>query len=864
MSSYSSTHLGMVDGGGGGSGSPYNMGGMASALPDPRGPSSTVPRKSGRRAPPPDHKRVSYAHVLAARAEQEVAVDDELAQAQKRLKELKQLISVQSKKNFTLERDVRYLDGRIALLIQNRMQLDDKEARDIAHVMEDADESGARKQQQQVTKFDERRTSLYGNLFYILQTETRYIATLCRRVTLDQMDSLLQTVMFTLYGNQYDSREEYLLLSMFQTVLSHQFDQATDFGSLLRANTPVSRMMTTYTRRGPGQTYLKTLLSERMASLIKHKDLNLEINPVKVYQQILESTGDTDPARSAVTMDEAAAIPEVQALVVPRVRMLLEIATSFLNTIIDSIDSVPYGIRWICKQIKGLAKRKYPEASDWDLCSLIGGFFMLRFVNPAIVTPQAFMLVPSQPSAHPRRTLTLVAKMLQNLANKPSAVKESYMAPLNSWGEQNKDRIQRFLLALTDVSDFYESLELDQYLALSKRDLHITITTNEVFATHALLLKHREFVCQPGSHLDTLLHELGTAAPAQVPRPLNTSHSLPLISRWETEIADSDQLIKTQTDTSPNEALFLDAKSEFVHLLRRVPALVPRTGPLELDRVAELALATAATHDAAVAHMAQRALDMLGDLERAGVVRRRDGYRILAEEVAAELAHLGTLRQKVLAEAGSLETVYRTICEHNEYLISQLDTYKAYLANVRMKTAGAAVASSSGGRKSPFGKSSSSSSGGGSSRSIAAAAEPMPPLGGSSTSQGSSGGFLGALAGAVANATRSGGSSNGGGHVVVSKSFSHAQLERDGVITESNVPEQRKPNITVGVQCPSPGSFLVSLDYKGRDRPILEMDLRLDDLLEKQHDGIMALDLEYIQLSVPRLIQLLNKQFLKR
>ena len=45
--------------------------------------------------------------------------------AQKRLRDLKSKISAQSKKNFVLDRDVRYLDSRIALLIQNRMALDE-------------------------------------------------------------------------------------------------------------------------------------------------------------------------------------------------------------------------------------------------------------------------------------------------------------------------------------------------------------------------------------------------------------------------------------------------------------------------------------------------------------------------------------------------------------------------------------------------------------------------------------------------------------------------------------------------------------------------------------------------------------------
>lgn len=45
--------------------------------------------------------------------------------AQKALRELKAKISSQSKKNFVLEKDVRYLDSRIALLVQNRMALEE-------------------------------------------------------------------------------------------------------------------------------------------------------------------------------------------------------------------------------------------------------------------------------------------------------------------------------------------------------------------------------------------------------------------------------------------------------------------------------------------------------------------------------------------------------------------------------------------------------------------------------------------------------------------------------------------------------------------------------------------------------------------
>lgn len=60
----------------------------------------------------------------------EKACADVCRLAQKILRDLKSKISSQSKKNFVLEKDVRYLDSRIALLIQNRMALEEVRASD--------------------------------------------------------------------------------------------------------------------------------------------------------------------------------------------------------------------------------------------------------------------------------------------------------------------------------------------------------------------------------------------------------------------------------------------------------------------------------------------------------------------------------------------------------------------------------------------------------------------------------------------------------------------------------------------------------------------------------------------------------------
>jgi hypothetical protein len=76
-----------------------------------------------------------------------------------------------------------------------------------------------------------------------------------------------------------------------------------------------------------------------------------------MINQIEEETGSL-PSNlpRGVAPEIAAENPDVQAIIAPRLTMLMEIANSFLLTIIESMDSVPYGIRWICKQIRSLTR----------------------------------------------------------------------------------------------------------------------------------------------------------------------------------------------------------------------------------------------------------------------------------------------------------------------------------------------------------------------------------------------------------------------------------------------------------------------------------------------------------------------------
>ncbi len=79
-----------------------------------------------------------------------------------------------------------------------------------------------------------------------------------------------------------------------------------------------------------------------------------------MVDQIEEETGSLPPHLTrGVPPEVAAANADVQAIIAPRLTMLMEIANSFLVTIIESKETVPYGIRWICKQIRSLTRVRF-------------------------------------------------------------------------------------------------------------------------------------------------------------------------------------------------------------------------------------------------------------------------------------------------------------------------------------------------------------------------------------------------------------------------------------------------------------------------------------------------------------------------
>lgn len=617
-----------------------------------------------------ERQSVVDAYKAVSEIDRDDGVDDELSHAQLRLTGLKDEISSLSRNNYRLEQDVQFLDSRIALLIADRIET--SEMREVALRLEALPTAG-----RAATILNGEQLQLYGSLFMLLQSDPSHIANLCMRVPLADIDTLLETVMFSIYGNHFDPREEHLLLVMFQQVLAHHFDVTDEFASLLRGNSAATRMMMTYTRRGTGQAYLQRTLGEPLRRLLSSAD-SFDLNLTRVFNELAETNPGDVGYQVPLKPSEFSSHPKAQEITMEldkRFYALQRFTTDLLNIIFDSLNEVPYGVRWVAKQVRLLARRRFPEASDNQISSLLGGYFFLRYINPAIVTPHAFLLVKDAPNPRARRNLTMVAKLVQLMANQSSLKKEVWTVDIPGFVRQFTYPMIRFLSNLCDVPDFYDSLEVDQYMALQVPQRHLVVSYREVVETHQLVAKY----LPPEGRLGTLLQELGKppAAPPRGGATAKTQLELPLANRWVDAILQPDA---AEQSTLKASALFLQSKVLMVNLRRAFPN----------QKLSLVDLADFASHssDPAIAGRGMRAHFMLAEYSA-------DELEFLSREVENETQKLGSLLNSVRSEYDSLKVVYNVVNERNQYLESQLDVFRSYLNNVRLKTGPAGRASTS-------------------------------------------------------------------------------------------------------------------------------------------------------------------------
>eukprot|EP01103_Thecamoeba_quadrilineata_P012386 TRINITY_DN3187_c0_g1_i1.p1 TRINITY_DN3187_c0_g1~~TRINITY_DN3187_c0_g1_i1.p1 ORF type:complete len:789 (-),score=103.91 TRINITY_DN3187_c0_g1_i1:70-2436(-) len=134
---------------------------------------------------------------------------------------------------------------------------------------------------------------------------------------------------------------------------------------------------------------------------------------------------------------------------------LLSKVTLLFNSIVNSIDDIPAGLRWMFSDVRTQVVNKWntPEKESLKYKS-VSGFYFLRLFGPALLSPKLFGLMDVHPKRKMARALTLLAKILQNLGNLVEfGAKEPYMADMNSFITSNIDQMKSFIDLLTTIPE---------------------------------------------------------------------------------------------------------------------------------------------------------------------------------------------------------------------------------------------------------------------------------------------------------------------------------------------------------------------------------------------------------------------------
>ncbi|KAI1085287.1 GTPase [Whalleya microplaca] len=113
---------------------------------------------------------------------------------------------------------------------------------------------------------------------------------------------------------------------------------------------------------------------------------------------------------------------------------LIKLTTETWGCITDSATRLPPELRQILKYVRAVAEDRYGDFLRTVNYTSVSGFLFLRFICPAVLNPKLFGLLRDNPRPRAQRTLTLIAKGLQALANLSTfGKKESWMEPMNKF-----------------------------------------------------------------------------------------------------------------------------------------------------------------------------------------------------------------------------------------------------------------------------------------------------------------------------------------------------------------------------------------------------------------------------------------------
>lgn len=190
---------------------------------------------------------------------------------------------------------------------------------------------------------------------------------------------------------------------------------------------------------------------------------------------------------------------------------ILKFVEDIWGTVSTSHSYIPHNLKSVFCKVR---KECESKSDTLILERVVSSFFFLRFICPAILSPSLFKLTQKYPNEKVARCLTLVAKVIQNLANfSRFGGKEQYMDVFNEFVEAEIPAMRNFLSAIasdnmTDKSEKQNilqkkcNIEVDLgkelsriYLLLSNEYTNLSKESQENLNDLKMILERIQLMC---------------------------------------------------------------------------------------------------------------------------------------------------------------------------------------------------------------------------------------------------------------------------------------------------------------------------------------------------------------------------------
>ncbi|KAK6462934.1 GTPase-activating protein [Scheffersomyces coipomensis] len=282
------------------------------------------------------------------------------------------------------------------------------------------------------------------------------------------------------------------------------------FNTLFRGSSIFSKSLEKYNLR-IGQEYLEKVFGNFILKIVDEKK-NCEVDPryVRIQERLLrkgkpidykddedndsDKSSNDDSEEEDESYDEDASEQVIKVMLENNFNNLYQYAEELWHNIYITSNDLPDQIKTQLKNFRNKVELACDPDDKTTPLNCLSAFIFLRFFCPAILNPKLFYLTKHHQSGLSQRTLTLLAKILLNLANRQefSPHKEPHLVKMNAFLIRHQQEVFDYFDRITGRrNDFNEKiLELSHEVNRFDLGLKNDSTSNELPTTPYLIDKY--------------------------------------------------------------------------------------------------------------------------------------------------------------------------------------------------------------------------------------------------------------------------------------------------------------------------------------------------------------------------------------